>query len=131
MQVACLKEDSWLIILHLPGVPLSTIGMVAYGLVMLLSLQQTRKSLLSTFSEIDIRLIRLGTTTSMATASAYFLYLLSTKLAGSSCLYCLTSVFLSFSLFFVTLKVSFKSYWFYYILSSVFLYAALTRIFLN
>ncbi|KAJ0251062.1 Thiol-disulfide oxidoreductase LTO1 [Hirschfeldia incana] len=43
-------------------------------------------------------------TTTMASASAYFLYILSTKLSGSSCLYCLASAFLSFSLFFLSLK---------------------------
>ncbi|CDY72093.1 BnaAnng39880D, partial [Brassica napus] len=43
-------------------------------------------------------------TTTMASASAYFLYILSTKLSGSSCMYCLVSAFLSFSLFFLSLK---------------------------
>ncbi|XP_020248381.1 thiol-disulfide oxidoreductase LTO1-like [Asparagus officinalis] len=86
------------------GVPLPVIGMMAYGFVALLSLEQTRKNLLSVVGETDIRLILLGTTTSMATASAYFLYLLSTKLAGSFCSYCFMSAILSFSLFFITLR---------------------------
>jgi uncharacterized membrane protein len=43
----------------------------------------------------------------MAVASGYFLYILSTKFSGTSCTYCLLSAFLSFSLFFITLKVWF------------------------
>lgn len=86
------------------GVPLPLIGMVSYGLVTLLSVQQSGKSLLSGFGECDVRFLLLGTTTSMATASAYFLYLLGTKLPGTSCSYCLISIFLSFSLLFITLK---------------------------
>ncbi|KAJ4963923.1 hypothetical protein NE237_023862 [Protea cynaroides] len=86
------------------GVPLPLIGMVAYGLVATVGLHQSGKSLLSGLSETDGRLILLGSTTSMAAASAYFLYLLSTKFAGASCSYCLMSAVLSFSLFFLTLK---------------------------
>lgn len=111
-----------MIVLHLPGVPLSLIGMAAYGLVALLSLEQTKKYLLPIAGETDVRLILLGITTTMATASAYFLYLLSTKLAGSSCSYCLMSAILSFSLFFITLKVCdfFNEY--LQVLSSIFLW---------
>ncbi|XP_010905231.1 thiol-disulfide oxidoreductase LTO1 [Elaeis guineensis] len=86
------------------GVPLPLVGMLAYGLVTLLSLQQTRKHLLNGLGEADARLILLGTTTSMATASAYFVYLLSTTFAGTSCSYCLISAVLSFILFFITVK---------------------------
>lgn len=86
------------------GVPLTLVGMVAYGLVAVLALQQTGKNLLSGLNKNDVRTILLGTTTAMATASAYFLYVLSTKLAGASCLYCLFSAGLSFSLFFLTIK---------------------------
>ncbi|OAY76036.1 Thiol-disulfide oxidoreductase LTO1, partial [Ananas comosus] len=86
------------------GVPLPLIGMVAYGLVALLSLQQSRKNLLPGIDETNNRLILLGTTTSMATASAYFVYLLTTEFAGTSCSYCLISAFLSFSLFLLTVK---------------------------
>ncbi|KAK8944514.1 hypothetical protein KSP39_PZI007728 [Platanthera zijinensis] len=86
------------------GVPLPLIGMFSYGLVTVLALQQSRKNLLSGFGESDVRFLLLGTTTSMATASAYFLYLLSTKLPGASCSYCLLSVVLSFSLLFISLK---------------------------
>lgn len=111
-----------MIVLHLPGVPLSLIGMAAYGLVALLSLEQTKKYILPIAGETDVRLILLGITTTMATASAYFLYLLSTKLAGSSCSYCLMSAILSFSLFFITLKVCdfFNEY--LQVLSSIFLW---------
>lgn len=40
----------------------------------------------------------------MVASSAYFMYLLSTQLAGASCSYCLASALLSLSLFFITLK---------------------------
>lgn len=86
------------------GVPLPLFGMLAYGLVALLSLQRTRKHFLSRLGETNTRLILLGMTTSMAAASAYFLYLLSTTFAGTTCSYCLISVILSFSLFFITVK---------------------------
>ncbi|XP_077231371.1 thiol-disulfide oxidoreductase LTO1-like [Tasmannia lanceolata] len=86
------------------GVPLPLIGMVAYGLVASLGLHLAGKNMLFGLGETNGRLVLLGSTTSMAAASAYFLYLLNTKLAGASCLYCLVSVILSFSLFFITLK---------------------------
>lgn len=86
------------------GVPLPLIGMVSYGLVTLLSLQQSGKKLLSGFGENDVRFLLLGTTTSMAIASAYFLYLLGAKLSGTPCSYCLISAFLSFILLYFTLK---------------------------
>ncbi|KAG6524341.1 hypothetical protein ZIOFF_014247 [Zingiber officinale] len=86
------------------GLPLPLLGMLAYGSVALLSLQQSGKNLISGLGENDIRFILLVTTTSMATASAYFLYILSTKFAGTTCSYCLLSALLSFSLFFITLK---------------------------
>ncbi|XP_020596540.1 thiol-disulfide oxidoreductase LTO1 isoform X2 [Phalaenopsis equestris] len=86
------------------GVPLPLVGMVSYGLVTLLSVQQSGKNLIPGIGEIDVRFLLLGITTSMATASAYFLYLLGTKLPGTSCSYCLISVFISFSLLFITLK---------------------------
>ncbi|KAK4843066.1 hypothetical protein QYF36_003502 [Acer negundo] len=86
------------------GVPLPLIGMVAYGLVATLGLQLARKSFPFRIDESYSRWILLGSTTSMAAASAYFLYILSTKFPGTSCTYCLTSAVLSFSLFFITLK---------------------------
>uniref|UniRef100_A0A2P2JMI8 Vitamin K epoxide reductase domain-containing protein n=1 Tax=Rhizophora mucronata TaxID=61149 RepID=A0A2P2JMI8_RHIMU len=89
------------------GVPLSLIGMVAYGLVSALSLQLSGRKLPFGVSESDGRLILLTSTTSMAAASGYFLYILNTRFSGLSCSYCLLSAFLSFSLFFITLKVLF------------------------
>ncbi|PON82681.1 Vitamin K epoxide reductase [Trema orientale] len=86
------------------GVPLPLIGMVAYGLVATLGLQSARKSLPFGLSETDARLVLLSSTTSMAAASAYFIYILSTKFTGASCSYCLLSALLSFSLFVITLK---------------------------
>lgn len=111
----CLTIVQKMLIFSFSGVPLPLIGMVSYGLVTLLSLQQSGKKLLSGFGESDVRFLLLGTTTSMATASAYFLYLLAEKLSGTSCSYCLVSAFLSFILLFVTLKVW---YWNLYLLKT-------------
>ncbi|PSS00440.1 Thiol-disulfide oxidoreductase [Actinidia chinensis var. chinensis] len=86
------------------GVPLPLIGMFAYGLVTILGIQLAGKNLPLGLDENNGRLILLGSTTSMAAASAYFLYILSTKFAGASCSYCLVSVLLSFSLLFATIK---------------------------
>lgn len=86
------------------GVPLPLIGMVAYGLVGAISLQLAAKKMPFGIDESDGRLVMLGATTSMATASAYFLYILNTKFSGVSCSYCLVSALLSFSLFFAVLK---------------------------
>lgn len=88
------------------GVPLPLIGMIAYGLVTTIALQLAGKDLLFRFGDTNGRLVLLGTTTSMATASTYFLYILSTKFTGDSCAYCLVSALLSFSLLFTTLKAS-------------------------
>ncbi|XP_024979917.1 thiol-disulfide oxidoreductase LTO1 [Cynara cardunculus var. scolymus] len=87
------------------GIPLPLIGMVAYGVVAALALKLAAKDLPSGIDESNGGLILLGTTTSMATASAYFLYILSTQFPGASCSYCLASVLLSFSLFFTTAKI--------------------------
>ncbi|PKA54007.1 hypothetical protein AXF42_Ash016172 [Apostasia shenzhenica] len=88
---------------YIYGVPLPLIGLVSYGLVTVLALKQSGKDFLSGLRETD-RVLLMGLTTSMATSSAYFLYLLSTKLEGASCSYCLFSAFLSFSIFFINLK---------------------------
>lgn len=90
---------------HLSGLSLPLLGMLAYGSVALLSFQRSGKNLLSGLGESDARFFLLVITTSMATASAYFLYILSTKFAGTTCSYCLLSAILSFSLLFITLKV--------------------------
>jgi hypothetical protein len=78
---------------------------VTYGLVTALSLQENGKDLLPGSDDVDIRLILLLTATSMLTASAYFLYILSTKFVGVSCAYWLVPVFLSFTLLFIRVKV--------------------------
>lgn len=92
--------------MHLSGVPLPLLGLIAYGFVTTLSLQLSAKNLPFGINEMTGRLLLLGSSTSMATASAYFLYILTTKFAGTSCSYCLASALLSFSLFFISLKVS-------------------------
>ncbi|CAH8286398.1 unnamed protein product [Eruca vesicaria subsp. sativa] len=86
------------------GVPLPVIGFVMYGLVTALSAQLGEGNLPFGISKTNGRFALFAATTSMASASAYFLYILSTKLSGSSCMYCLVSAFLSFSLFFLSLK---------------------------
>ncbi|KAG8065061.1 hypothetical protein GUJ93_ZPchr0004g38970 [Zizania palustris] len=85
------------------GIPLPLLGLAAYGLVTALSLQENGKKFLSGLDELDIRLTLLLISTSMATASAYFLYILSTKFIGTSCSYCVLSAFLS-TLFFIKVK---------------------------
>ena len=105
MQVLCLKEDSMLILLNLPGVPLALIGMTAYGFVLLLGMKLGGWNLPVKIKRSDGRALLLSVTSSMAAASAYFLYILSTKFTGASCSYCLASAVLSFSLFFIILKV--------------------------
>ncbi|KAF3601372.1 hypothetical protein F2Q69_00032808 [Brassica cretica] len=86
------------------GVPLPVIGFVMYGLVTALSAQLAEGNLPFGVSKTNGRFALFAATTTMASASAYFLYILSTKLSGSSCLYCLVSAFLSFTLFFLALK---------------------------
>lgn len=85
------------------GVPLPLIGMVAYGLVAALGLQLADRNI-PFADESNGQLILLGITTSMAAASAYFLYIISTKFTGTFCSYCLISAMLSFCLFFLTFK---------------------------
>lgn len=86
------------------GLPLSLIGMVAYGLVATVGWQLGGKSFPFKISEDDGQWLLLVTTTSMAVASTYFLYVLNSQFAGEPCLYCFTSALLSFSLFFITMK---------------------------
>ncbi|KAL0332770.1 UNVERIFIED_CONTAM: Thiol-disulfide oxidoreductase LTO1 [Sesamum calycinum] len=88
------------------GAPLPLFGMLAYGLVAILGLklQLSRRKMAFDSEKTDGEMILTGITTSMAVASAYFLYILSTEFVGESCFYCLASAALSFSLFFITLK---------------------------
>ncbi|XP_057804760.1 thiol-disulfide oxidoreductase LTO1-like isoform X1 [Salvia miltiorrhiza] len=86
------------------GVPLPLFGMLAYGLVASLGLQLGTEKRTFDTGKSNGEIILVGITTSMAVASAYFLYILSTEFSGESCLYCLASATLSFSLFFITLK---------------------------
>lgn len=96
------------------GFPLPLIGMVSYGVVAALGLQLGRRQFPIEIEEARGRFVLLGATTSMAAASAYFLYILSTRFPGEWCLYCLVSAVLSFSLFLTTLKVLFLTWklWF-------------------
>ncbi|KAL8549921.1 hypothetical protein ACS0TY_008670 [Phlomoides rotata] len=86
------------------GVPLPLFGMLAYGLVASIGLQLGTKEKTFDTGKSDGDIILVGITTSMAVASAYFLYILNTEFAGEMCLYCLTSAILSFSLFFIAIK---------------------------
>jgi len=94
-----------MVVLQFSGIPLPLIGMAAYGLVAALGLQLASNKLRFGISKSTAQAVLLGATTSMAAASAYFLYTLITRFSDSSCSYCLLSAFLSFTLFFVTLKV--------------------------
>jgi len=98
----------------LPGVPLPVIGFVMYGVVTALSAELGEGNLPFGISKSNGRFALFGITTAMASASAYFLYILSTKLSGSSCLYCLVSAFLSFSLFFLSVKVTLYFHFFFF-----------------
>ncbi|KAL3654706.1 hypothetical protein CASFOL_001441 [Castilleja foliolosa] len=86
------------------GIPLPLFGMLAYGLVTSLGLQLAAKGRTLDTGKTDGEIILIGTTTAMAVASAYFLYILRTEFGAELCLYCLTSAILSFSLFFIILK---------------------------
>ncbi|KAI3973676.1 hypothetical protein MKW92_039223 [Papaver armeniacum] len=86
------------------GVPLPLIGMFAYGLVATLGVQLGRQNSIFGLGETDGRMILTATVTSMATASAYFLYILSTQFSGSACPYCLLSAALSSTLFVAIIK---------------------------
>lgn len=86
------------------GVPLPLIGMTAYGLILLLGLKLGGWNVPLKINQNDGRLLLLPVSASMAAASAYFLYILATRLEGASCSYCLASATLSFSLFFIIIK---------------------------
>lgn len=87
------------------GAPPPLFGMVAHGLVTILGLRlQMDSKPASGIEKTDGEMILLGMTTCMAIASAYFSYILSNEFIGESCLFCLASTSLSFSLCFITLK---------------------------
>jgi uncharacterized membrane protein len=88
-------------LLNSAGIPLPLVGMLAYGLVAALSLQENSEELLPGLDDLDIRLTLLLLATSLATASAYFLFILNTKFVGTSCVYCLSSAFISFTQFLI------------------------------
>lgn len=91
------------------GLPLSLIGMAGYGVAAFLALQLSKRNKLFGINEDKIRWIFMGITSSMTAASAYFMYLLTVKLEGASCAYCVTSALLSLSLLLISLKdFSFK-----------------------
>ncbi|KAM2219039.1 hypothetical protein ACFX1S_018419 [Malus domestica] len=76
------------------GVPLPLIGIVAYGLIATLGVQLlTAKKLPFGIDESNARLVLLGTSTSMAAASACFLYILGTKFLIEAYLRDLVSLF--------------------------------------
>ncbi|XP_051115443.1 thiol-disulfide oxidoreductase LTO1-like [Andrographis paniculata] len=86
------------------GIPLPLIGMLVYGLVTAVGFQLGGTERTFETQKTSGEIILLGVTSSMAVASAYFLYILNTEFVGELCIYCLTSAILSFSLFFITLK---------------------------
>ncbi|KAH9295972.1 hypothetical protein KI387_039560, partial [Taxus chinensis] len=86
------------------GLPLSLVGMVGYGVVAFLGLQLSRRKALFGIDGDKTRWIFLGITSSMAAASAYFMYLLTVNLEGASCAYCVTSALLSLSLLLISLR---------------------------
>lgn len=86
------------------GVPLSLIGMAGYGIVALLGVQLSKRKTVFGIDRDKARWIFLGTISSMAAASAYFMYLLIVKLEGASCAYCVTSALLSLCLLLIALR---------------------------
>ncbi|GLJ49975.1 hypothetical protein SUGI_1062890 [Cryptomeria japonica] len=91
------------------GLPLSLAGMAGYGITAFLALQLSKRKALFGIDEDKARWIFLGMTSSMTAASAYFMYLLTVKLEGASCAYCVTSALLSLSLLLISLRdFSFK-----------------------
>ncbi|BBN01953.1 hypothetical protein Mp_2g11540 [Marchantia polymorpha subsp. ruderalis] len=86
------------------GVPLALIGMVAYGSIAFLSGNRLlARDSSGKEEEVWARWLLLGGTTAMAVASSYFMYILTTKLGGASCAFCVGSALLSLSLLFSTL----------------------------
>lgn len=87
--------------------PLSLVGMAAYGVVTLLAARMlTNPKKRAIEEEGLVRWLLLASTTAMAVASGYFMYILNIKLDGASCTYCVGSALLSVSLLLSTLPVS-------------------------
>ncbi|KAI5062887.1 hypothetical protein GOP47_0021434 [Adiantum capillus-veneris] len=87
------------------GVPLSAVGVLAYGTVVVLGVLGGLRYSYKVAGVDVVRWLLLGSTSVMATASGYFMYILSTKLEGASCSYCVASALLSVSLVLLTLRV--------------------------
>eukprot|EP00250_Pteridium_aquilinum_P011346 c20004_g1_i1 orf=308-1459(-) len=86
------------------GVPLSAVGALAYGTVAVLGVLGTTRTSYNVDGVDVIRWLLLGSTGAMSSASIYFMYILSTKLEGASCAYCVASALLSVSLLLLTLR---------------------------
>jgi hypothetical protein len=67
----------------LAWIPLPLVGMVAYGLLAALSLQENGEELLPGFDDLTL----LWMATSLPIASACYIFILNTKFVGTSCLY--------------------------------------------
>lgn len=87
--------------------PLSLVGMLAYGTVTLLASRMATNPK-DRFIEEEglVKWLLLASTTVMGVASTYFMYILNDKLGGASCTYCVGSAILSISLLLCTLVVS-------------------------
>lgn len=84
------------------GVPLSLLGVAAYGAVSVLGFWGLKNR---EGQDSLQKWLLLGCTSAMAVASAYFMYILTSKLEGASCTYCVSSALLSLSLLLATLRV--------------------------
>lgn len=85
------------------GVPLSLVGMLAYGTVTLLAGRVATNPKERAIEEGLVKWLLLASTTAMGVASSYFMYILNVKLGGASCTYCVGSALLSISLLLCTL----------------------------
>lgn len=91
------------------GVPLSLVGVLAYGTVTFLAGRMATISKERAIEEEGlVQWLLLASTTAMGVASTYFMYILNVKLDGASCTYCVGSAILSVSLLMCTL-VGFSS----------------------
>ncbi|KAG0593172.1 hypothetical protein KC19_1G308800 [Ceratodon purpureus] len=86
------------------GVPLSLVGMLAYGTVTLLAGRMAINPMERAIEEEGlVKWLLLASTTAMGIASTYFMYILNVKLDGASCTYCVGSAILSVTLLLCTL----------------------------